>query len=161
MTRAALLVGLAITSFAQCPKRIRSGLLARCGISNQGRERFFFADTDAALEWAEDHLVMAFRGDMGTSDGVALKDFEICRHFSEQEIRVLEESLVKKCYKQNDVVSREGAPDRDLLFLTRGAVNISIGLSESGSDARVIGAEAAGRRRQRSMRNSLCPKRSV
>lgn len=39
-----LLADGATASFAQCPKSIRCGLLARCGIANQGRERFFFAE---------------------------------------------------------------------------------------------------------------------
>ena len=105
-------------------------------IAALGRERLF-ADTDRALEWAEERLLGTLSAGTGTGQEMDLGAFGVFRELAEQERSILRGRLRKVAYRKGEMVIREGERDRDLLFLTKGEVSIGIALSAEGRSKRL------------------------
>lgn len=99
-------------------------------ISTVGRE-YFFGDTDTALEWAEERLLEGTSDPSEANIELDLEKFGVLKDFNEREQDILKGILKKRTYTMGEVVAWEGQPERDLLFLTKGAVSIGICLSET------------------------------
>ena len=106
-------------------------------VATLGREHFF-DDTDMALEWAEEHLLERTCCRMDGDRELRLEEFGLFKDFNEEELGILKGRLTKRSHRKGDIVSREGDPERDLLFLTRGAVSIGIGLTEGDRLKRLV-----------------------
>ena len=102
------------------------------------REGRFFPDTDAALEWAEDHLLAKLLNVVDASAAIDLDGLSITRGFATDELDALDRKLTRHTYKEGEQVLREGDTGRDLLILTRGAVSIKMRLPESGRFRRLV-----------------------
>jgi sulfate permease, SulP family len=101
----------------------------------------FFADTDHALEWAEDDLLSATR----TSDVCREYDLEamdIVKGFDSRELDIFRDKLNRKFFRKGKRVIREGQKERDLFMLARGAVSIYMHLPQSDRTRRLFTFDA-------------------
>jgi MFS superfamily sulfate permease-like transporter len=88
-----------------------------------------FADTDRALEWAEDHLIAA---ELGTSEAGrerGLDQLDAMAGLSAEEHGVLREALVRRTYERGDTVVREGDTGRELYIIARGTASVTLKLA--------------------------------
>ena len=105
-------------------------------------EDCFFPDTDAALEWAEDNVLTQSLELAGASGKIQLAQMDILRNFSESEIQILAQKLMRKSFKKGDTIVKEGDTDRNLFLLASGLVSVRIHLSQSDRTKRLISYSA-------------------
>ena len=101
-------------------------------------EDCFFADTDAALEWAEDNVLTQSIDLAGASGKVHLAQMDILRDFTAREIDQLAKKLTTATFDKGDTIVKEGDTDRRLFLLVKGLVGVRIRLSQSDRSKRLI-----------------------
>jgi len=112
--------------------------LKAMGVYKMLGEDCFFIDTDAALEWAEDHVLTKSLELAGASGAIQFDQMEILRDFNPQEIQALERKLTRKTFNKGEIIVKEGDTDRNLFFLVKGLVSVRIHLPESDRYKRLI-----------------------
>jgi len=87
-----------------------------------------FADTDAALEWAEEQVILAHgAGDVLTSE-IPMDRLSVLEGLTEAECEVVRTLLARRTYGPGEVVIKEGSLDRDLFLMSRGTVSVRVGM---------------------------------
>ncbi len=97
----------------------------------------FFPDTDAALEWAEEHLLAQSCPSYDISGEIPLNQMDVTQGFSETELALLQRRLNFQTYAQDELIIRQGEGNRDLFLLTKGAVTVKVHLPHGGRLKRV------------------------
>jgi glutaminase len=90
------------------------------------------AETDAALELCEDHLLAEIKGEARTEKPVQLDDFDVCDGLTDEQIRVLLEVLEFRRYVVGDLIFRTGDQATELYFLMAGRVSVLVELPSGG-----------------------------
>ncbi len=93
-----------------------------------GRDAMF-ADTDGALEWAEDQVIVAHGAQAGLKDEVGLDRLAVLTGLTEAECALVKTMLVRRTYRQGEVMIREGSGERDLFMMSRGTASVRVGAS--------------------------------
>jgi glutaminase len=98
----------------------------------------FFPDTDAALEWCENRLILKERPDLKQSGArVALASMDIVAGFQADEIDLLQSILKERDYAVGEVIIREGDPADSLYLLAAGLVSVRLRLGDTGRSKRL------------------------
>ena len=93
-----------------------------------------FPDTDAALEWAEEQVILARgAGDVLTGE-LAMDRLSVLEGLTDAECAVVRALLVRRTFSPGEVVIEEGSFDRDLFLMSLGTVSVKIDLP--GQDRR-------------------------
>lgn len=93
-----------------------------------------FPDTDAALEWAEEQVILARgAGDVLTGE-LAMDRLSVLEGLTDAECAVVRTLLVRRTFRPGEVVIEEGSLDRDLFLMSLGTVSVKIDLP--GQDRR-------------------------
>ena len=100
-------------------------------------ESAIFPDTDAALEWAEDHLLRQIQEVQESDQKVPLFRFELFRDFSAEELNMIQKKLIRQTYSKGQLVFNEGDNGRDLYLLTKGSMSVTIHLPERNYQKRI------------------------
>jgi sulfate permease, SulP family len=87
-----------------------------------------FADTDAALESAEDRVILARGAGEALTGEIALDRLSVLEGLKESEVAVVGAVLVRRVYSPGEVVIKEGSLDRDLFLISRGTVSVRVDL---------------------------------
>ena len=88
-----------------------------------------FADTDAALEWAEEQVIRAHAaGDVLLTSEIAMDRLSVLEGLTEAECAVVRILLARRTYGPGEVVIKEGSLDRDLFLISRGTVSVRVGM---------------------------------
>src|SRR5208283_261640 len=85
-------------------------------------ENRFMPDTDTALEWAEDHLLLNRCDPMTKGKAVPLERMEITGGMTSEEIEALRSRLIPESYGKGSAIFPEGDTARDLFMLSEGLV---------------------------------------
>ena len=105
-----------------------STVLRDLGVAGALGPGALFADTDAALEWAEEQVILAHgAGDVLTSE-IAMDRLSVLEGLTEAEIAVVRTLLVRRTYGPGELVIKEGSLDRDLFLMSRGTVSVRVGM---------------------------------
>jgi SulP family sulfate permease len=115
-----------------------SDVLKAMGVYKILGEDYFFPDTDAALEWAEDNVLTQSLELAGAADAIKLEQMDILRDFTPQEIQTLEQKLTHKAFSKGENIVKEGNTDWNLFLLAKGLVSVRIHLPESDRYKRLI-----------------------
>ena len=102
------------------------------------KDRILFSDTDAALEWAEDHLLGQTHRDENSDQKVHLSQFKLFRGFSIEELNTMKTKLALQTYGKGQLVFNEGDDGRDLYLLTKGSMSVTIHLPERNRQKRIF-----------------------
>jgi len=87
-----------------------------------------FPDTDAALEWAEEQVILARgAGDVLTGE-LAMDRLSVLEGLTDAECAVVRALLVRRTFSPGEVVIEEGSLDRDLFLMSRGTVSVKVDL---------------------------------
>jgi sulfate permease, SulP family len=100
--------------------------------------RRLFDDSDRAIEWAEDYLLMSEREDFGASGEFPFHRIEVFAHMNEQEHAILKSILKSLEYRQGETVIREGDPGTELYIIARGSASVRLTLPGSERTTRLI-----------------------
>ncbi len=118
--------------------RTLSDFLRAMGAYKALGEDSFFADTDTALEWAEDNVLTQSIDLAGASGKVQLAQMDIFRDFTAHEIDMLAQKLTTAAFGKGDTIVKEGDTDRRLFLLVKGLVAVRIHLPQSDRSKRLI-----------------------
>jgi anti-anti-sigma regulatory factor len=115
-----------------------SDFLKAMGAYDTLGEDCLFADTDAALEWAEDNVLTQSIDLVGATAKIQLAQMDILRDFTAAEMDTLAQKLTTATFGKGDSIVKEGDTDRRLFLLVRGLVGIRIRLPQSDRSKRLI-----------------------
>ena len=87
-----------------------------------------FADTDAALEWAEDRLIAAQQELRTPALELAMDEIPVLAGLSDADKALIAGRLRRGDYRAGDVVIRQGDTDRSLFIVTKGTTSVRIGV---------------------------------
>ena len=87
-----------------------------------------FADTDRALEWAEDRLIARERGGAGAGGEFPLERLDVLAGLDAGECAVLGGMLGRRTFAKGEVVFHEGDKSRELFVIASGAASVKIRL---------------------------------
>jgi glutaminase len=89
-----------------------------------------FADVDRALEWCEERLLDASRGDENGSEAIRLADHPLCAGLTHDAVRVLEAMLDRRTFERGALLVSRGETSRDFYFVLSGAVSVGVTLPD-------------------------------
>ena len=95
------------------------GMLADLGVVERIGAGRVFADTDAALEWAEEQLLRPAPNAAQPAE-VALEALDVFAGLSAADLEKLRARLERRTYVKGDLLIREGEPSRELLVIAAG-----------------------------------------
>ena len=96
-----------------------------------------FADTDAALEWAEDQLILRSRSGAWLSDEVPLDRLTVLADLTAAERELVGRALGRRVYQRGDIVIKEGDTDRSLFMISKGTASVKVRLTGQDRDKRL------------------------
>ena len=96
-----------------------------------------FADTDAALEWAEDRLIVTQPGLVASAAELALDDIPVLAGLSEGDKALIAGRLCRADYSAGDVVIRQGDTDRSLFIVAKGTTTVRVHVGGNGRQVRL------------------------
>ena len=97
-----------------------------------------FVDSDQALEWAEDHLILTELGDVELGIEFPFGQLDIFAGLSEPEIEVIKGRLRRQTYAKGDSVFREGDPGQQLFVIAKGEASVRIQPPGSQRNIRLV-----------------------
>jgi MFS superfamily sulfate permease-like transporter len=104
-----------------------SGVLRDLGVTGALGDHASFVDTDAALEFAEDRLILAHAPGHALDGEMPVDRLSVFDGLSEGEGAVVRALLVRRAYAKDEVVIQEGSRDRDLFLMARGVASVKVG----------------------------------
>ena len=96
-----------------------------------------FADTDAAVEWAEDQLIIASRSGAGLSEEVPLDRLTVLAGLTAAERELVGRTLERRVYQRGDIVIKEGETDRSLFMISKGTASVKVSLAGQARERRL------------------------
>jgi MFS superfamily sulfate permease-like transporter len=105
-------------------------------VAGVGAERVF-ADTDRALEWAEDRLLEAEAGAPPAGEECRLGDLDVLRGLDPAECEAVGRLLERRTYEKGDVVFREGDEGKELFIIARGTASVKLRLPGQARENRL------------------------
>ena len=96
-----------------------------------------FADTDAALEWAEDSLIADHRALDAVSAELRLSEIPVLAGLSETELAEIGARLQRAHYEPGDVVIRQGDRDRSLYIVADGTTTVRVNVAGTERQVRL------------------------
>jgi SulP family sulfate permease len=131
--------GVRVMLASVAPGGRRGTVLLAAGVAPEGG---WFADTDTALEQAEQQLLRQVFPDIDDEGELPLSSMELCQGMSPEQLEILERYMVRELYPRGTVLFLEGEPGAAMYLICRGAVSVNIGLAQGRR--RWLGTYAAG-----------------
>jgi glutaminase len=100
-----------------------------------------FEDHDPALEWCENRLLASVLPGAELESIVPHKNYELFQGLTGNELAALQPLLRRRSFRKGEVVVRKGDEARELFFLSRGHVSVSVTLV-SGATKRLAAFSA-------------------
>ena len=97
-----------------------------------------FPDIDHAMEWAEDHLILAQLGDVETGAEFPFGQLDVFANMDEAELAVVKKALSRQNYVNGDIVFREGDSGDELYIIAKGSASVRLRLSGTERETRLI-----------------------
>jgi sulfate permease, SulP family len=97
-----------------------------------------FPDADRAIEWAEDHLILAQLGGVEASAEFPFRQLDVLAGMSDAERAVVTEALERYAYRKGDIVFREGSTSNELYIIAKGAASVRLRLTGTERETRLI-----------------------
>jgi glutaminase len=88
-----------------------------------------FEDHDRALEWCENHLLSTMLPGGLPDHKAPPHDYELFLHLSAQELALVTPRLKRRSFVRDSIVVRAGDQARELFFLVRGKVSVTVEMS--------------------------------
>jgi MFS superfamily sulfate permease-like transporter len=115
-----------------------ASFLKDMGVSTALTRARLFRDTDRAIEWAEDHVLLAELGDREGGAEFPYAQLDVFARMDEQELEVVKASLERRTYRKGDVVFHEGDETKELYIIAKGSASVRLRLPGSARETRLI-----------------------
>ncbi len=97
-----------------------------------------FVDSDQALEWAEDRLILSELGDVELGAEFPYGQLDIFTDLNEAELAVVKDMLSRRVYAKGETVFREGDPGQQLFVIAKGEASVRIRPPGATRDIRLV-----------------------
>ena len=97
-----------------------------------------FVDSDQALEWAEDQLILSELGDVGLGDEFPFGRLDLFSGLNETQVDTVKSMLERRVYSKEEVVFHEGDPGQQLFVIARGEASVRIRPAGATRDIRLV-----------------------
>jgi glutaminase len=120
------------------------GALARW-LAEHEENRFVrvFRDSDAALEWCENQLLVSSLN-AGLGPKFALAELDLFKGLSPEEYRLIEPSVRPLVFEKGEVIIREGSEAKLFFVVARGTVSVQIGVQGRGDRKKRVASIGPG-----------------
>ena len=108
------------------------------GVTTAVTQSRLFEDTDRAIEYAEDQLLLRYSAGVGAIDEFPFHQLEILSGFDAAELELLKRVLAQRTYVKGDWIFREGDPGNELFLLARGRASVRIHLPGDRRERRLV-----------------------
>ena len=119
-----------------------SRILRDLGVADALADGGLFSDTDSALEWAEDRVLLAAGAGEALSGEVGVDRLSVLEGLSEAECAVVRALLARRTFRAGEIVIKEGSTDRDLFLMSRGTASVRVDLRGQGRQRRLASFSA-------------------
>jgi SulP family sulfate permease len=106
------------------PGRPQWDFFVDTGVVKSLGERAFAADTDRALEIAENELLAAESSESGTGAEIPLRALQPFERLDADEIAVVAPRLSRRSFRAGEFVFREGEPGHELFIIAQGSASV-------------------------------------
>src|SRR5205085_2660365 len=106
-----------------------------------GRSRIF-RDSDHAIEWAEDHVIVNELGGSEAPGEFPYSKLDVFAGMTDSELDVVTALLERRTYVKGDVVFSEGDESKELYITAKGSASVRLRLPGSGRETRLISFSA-------------------
>jgi MFS superfamily sulfate permease-like transporter len=127
---------IALTTIPERPRI--SGFLRDIGVIAAFTRGRVFSDTDRAIEWAEDHLILAELGDLEIGSEFPFRSLEVLQALTDDELEVLKDKLRRQTFESGQQVFAEGAESKELYIIARGSASVKIRLAGTERETRLV-----------------------
>jgi len=97
-----------------------------------------FADADAAIEWAEEHLILSVLGDREMEGEFPFTHFDVLAGMTPSELATMKALLDRHTYARRAVVFREGDEGKELFMIAKGSASVRIRLLGDNRNVRLV-----------------------
>lgn len=97
-----------------------------------------FIDSDQALEWAEDHLILAELGDVALESEFPFGQLDIFAGLDASAIDQIRDKLSRQTYAKGETVFREGDPGQQLFIIAKGEASVRIRQPGAAREIRLV-----------------------
>ena len=97
-----------------------------------------FVDIDQALEWAEDHLILAELGDVELGAEFPFSQLDLFAGLNAAEIALVKDRLSRRVYAKGESVFREGDPGQQLFVIAKGEASVRLRPAGATRDIRLV-----------------------
>ncbi|MBF0159630.1 MAG: SLC26A/SulP transporter family protein [Magnetococcales bacterium] len=123
--------------FSRLSEELPAGMALRRHFAHVGRcdkvDPSFFASTDTALEWAENHILEQHQmSDSKDLKPLELHEISLFRGFEDDTamLEVLQGSMAEQFYRSGEFIFRQGDSDEKIFLIRRGSVRIVLPLDK-------------------------------
>lgn len=126
-------------AMAAVPHRPRvGGFLRDLGVTAAFSRGRIFADTDRAIESAEDHLILAALGDRELGSEFPFRSLDVLQSLSDDELAALKGKLRRQSFEAGQQVFAEGAESKELYIIASGSASVKIRLAGTERETRLV-----------------------
>lgn len=97
-----------------------------------------FVDSDQALEWAEDQLILSELGDVGLGAEFPFGQLDIFAGLSEAQFALIKGLLHRRVFAKGETVFHEGDPGQQLFVIAKGEASVRIRPAGATRDIRLV-----------------------
>ena len=115
-----------------------TGMLRDTGVYTALGIGHLFADADAALEWAEERVLLTLPGINSTAGDYPLGRFDAFDGMTAAELALMKTALTRRIWKQGDVIFREGDAGDELFLIAQGAASVRIHVPGKNRSVRLV-----------------------
>lgn len=127
---------LLLSAFEERPRL--ENLLRDMGVLTAVTRNRLFHDTDRAIEWAEEHLIVREHGDAQAGTEFPFARLDVFAHMDEAELAPVIAVLARRTYGKGDVIFREGEAGRELYIIAQGTASVRLRLPGTDRTARLV-----------------------
>lgn len=108
------------------------------GINAALTDNHLFADADAALEWAEEHVLRSVMGDSDTGKAFPLAGFDLMANMQSRELETIQSVLEPREWPRGSVAFNEGDAGDDLFLIVKGNASVRMHMPGQGRSMRLV-----------------------
>ena len=97
-----------------------------------------FHDTDHAIEWAEDHVILRELGDTELDAELPFSQLDVFAHMNNSELASLQSTLTRRTYRKGEVIFREGEAGKELYVIAKGTASVRLRMADTDRTTRLI-----------------------